>query len=535
MRNNYEKNVITGDAGRDWYGDASDTIRSVTRDDLDAQKMADTLGITSASTGVDTNLGFTVKAMNQRAAGLPVKTGRFPGNMSPLVEDALNGVRNNLGAKRLPFADNLSVSWNPELGSRPVHDIWQGRAFGYTHPDGKPWDAGFSPQQHAFMDENQKFVADRLNRGGKSPHEDWDALKTQAAAWTGAKIKAGDVKLEDAAKHYGDFLDKYKAHGTHEQIPAAGGGQLEGMALQPSQAKQQFSDATSWDNPRGQDSLYSDIGIPTGPSNDALGYFTPQGTGLLETNPARIANPHVSMVENASGNKRVSPESRGLLDAVESLRAYVDHQTAGAWHKTIPTNKAGDFNSIVLNKKLSPEELKQLGKFANENGFFPIQRGDTTVLMHDPYSGITRTGKDLAKELKKGALKDELAKYTNDVHRAFTDSGYLDYEDAVKSQGTGESTRQLFSDLDASPGARDSLTAGSAAGDKALANMARDDAWSKKTGLPIREDVQRAREILAKGGLKALRKALDAGAILPSALLALGVSRQMLMDDENTL
>ena len=87
------------------------------------------------------------------------------------------------------------------MAQYPVHDIWQGRAFGYKTPEGKPWDAGFSPQQHAFMDQQMIAIQDQLNNAKAGGFTDWNPLNTQAGAWTGAKIRSGDLLPSDAAMH----------------------------------------------------------------------------------------------------------------------------------------------------------------------------------------------------------------------------------------------------------------------------------------------------------------------------------------------
>ena len=109
MYADYIDDVELGVAGRDWYKDSSNFIDAVAPEGK-RQAIADITGVTSQGTNVDSNLGFAIKGINQRAAGLPVNTGRFPNNQSPLIEQALDNVRENLGPKRQPFADNLSVS-----------------------------------------------------------------------------------------------------------------------------------------------------------------------------------------------------------------------------------------------------------------------------------------------------------------------------------------------------------------------------------------------------------------------------------------
>ena len=55
---------------------------------------------------------------------------------------------------------------------------------------------------------------------------------------------------------------------------------------------------------------------------------------------------------------------------------------------------------------------------------------------------------------------------------------------------------------------------------KARANMLRDAEIAESTGMPVREDIQRARNILSDGGIDALKKALNDGVVLPAAVMA---------------
>ena len=314
MYQDYISDVELGAGGRNWYNDSSEFVNDVSPEGM-RQSVADITGITSQGTGVDSNLGFAIKGINQRAAGLPVATGRFPNNQSPLIEQALDNVRENLGAKRQPFADNLSVAWNPEMADTPVHDIWQGRSMGYTlpptakYPEGKPWDAGFSPQQHAFMDESMLDIQDQLNTAKALGYDDWGPLSTQAAAWSGAKIRAGDITEADAAKHYGDFANKYAVNATYEQAPGANTGQLEGLLDMPFEDRLAFENAASWVTANGLDDLYSSGGLLAQPTNTMVGAYTPQATGILEINPGQVARP---LVQQAGGE--IIPSNAGLLD-----------------------------------------------------------------------------------------------------------------------------------------------------------------------------------------------------------------------------
>ena len=538
MRRDYIQAVETGVQGADWYDDSSRFLQQVTPQIMEPQQVGDTIGVTSQGTPVDANLGFTVKGFNQRAAGEPVSTGRFPGTQSPLIEKILDGDAPDLGPKRTPFASNVGVAWNPERAIHPVHDIWDGRAFGYRHPDGKPWDAGFSPQQHAFMDEEAKVIIGMLNDKKVGGRTDWDALKAQAAAWTGAKIMAGDVKPEDAAKHYGSYSAKYTANATSEQIPGAGTGVLEGIVDAPLSDRMAYTNdpRSSWRNEAGQDRLYSGAGLLTEPSNTMVGAYTPEGTGVLEINPGEVSRPLVQM-ETVDGQRVISPRDRGILDTAESSRAYVDAQNAGAWHKVVPGAKGGEQTSVFVNMDASPapETMAALSDFASRNGMFAVDTGKGVSLINDPWSdiGANRTGASLGKELK-GDFNSELLAIVGDnvkVDRVKIETGYLDYEEAWRAgQGSGKATAQFLEALDDSPALREKLEPELRR--KAQMNMERDAEVAARTGMPLRDDVQEARRILAEEGLNGLRAAMLKGALLP-AVAAAAIFLPTLFSDEN--
>jgi hypothetical protein len=519
IRKEYEEAAVTGAPGRDWYSDSSEWIEEVAAPGRE-QPVADALGITSAGTGVDTNLGFTVKGVNQMATGLPVDTGRFPNSMGPLLIETAAGNRSHLGPKRQPFADNLSVSWNPEMAHTPVHDIWDGRAWGYVGPNGKPWDAGFSPAQHSFMDDQAQFVIDRMNKNNAGGFNDWNGLNSQAAAWTGAKIKAGDLSPEDAAKHYGDFSTKYQASGTHEQIPGVGTGHLEGMADLPYADREAYTRSASWRNEKGQDRLYSDAGMLVEPTLDGVGAYTPS-SGVLEINPLEVARPLVTTADGA-----VRANEKQLLDIAESSRAYVDAQNAGAWNKVIPESqtKAGDRSSLLVPIEGGPsaDQMGALSELAGNNGMFVIDNGDGVLRMaNDVYSdiGAERTGTTLGKELKKGELKDGLDELGLEAERAKIELGYEDYEEAWQAgEGSEVATKQFLERLDENPEYAARIEG--ALMDKAAANLERDAAIAVEKGLATRQDIQTARKLLSEGGLQALRDAIGKG-ILPAALLGI--------------
>ena len=67
----------------------------------------------------------------------------------------------------------------------------------------------------------------------------------------------------------------------------------------------------------------------------------------LETNAAFVARPLVGFDKTDAGNV-VSSAARGQANAIESLRAYLDAQNAGAWHKTFTDGKTGAIGLALL-------------------------------------------------------------------------------------------------------------------------------------------------------------------------------------------
>lgn len=512
MRANYMKDVIEGIPGRNWYEDSSKWIGEVAPANRE-QAIADTIGVSSQGTGVDSNLGFAVKGVNQYAAGLPVDTGRFPGNQSPLIQNALAGIQQHLGPKRQPFASNLSVDWNPAMAQHPVHDIWQGRAFGYKTPEGKPWDAGFSPQQHAFMDQQMVAIQNQLNKGNVGGYTDWNPLNTQAAAWTGAKIRSGDLASSEAAMHYGDFSPKYQAMATHEQAPGAGIGHIENLLAMPYEERLAFQNAVPWTDERGRDMIYGSGGLLVEPSTKMVGAYTPKGTGILEVNPGEVARP---LVQQSGGS--LIPSDAQMLNIGESSRAFIDAQNAGAWHKIIPDTQtaASERNSLHIPLKSSPtpDQMAKLDQIAKQNGMFAVDTGKGVNLINDPYStiGKERTGVTLSKEIK-GNLGNDLKNVIGDTgQRVKIETGYQDYENLWKEAGKGKATKQFLDNLNTNPYFAQSIEP--ALKQKALANMQRDADFAKRTGGKVREDIQRAREIFAAKGISGLTAALASGVVL---------------------
>jgi len=565
MRKDYIQQVLEGFPGKDWYTEASHWARSVTNSDKEAQRLVDLLALTSQSSGVSTNLGFTVKALTQQALGQKIVTGRFPSRLAEQLE-LLEKLERLSSPKITPFADNLSIAWNKTIASNPVHDIWQGRALGYkgissklyptrkkamesiTNKKGdltgsvikvddgyrtsKTWDSGFSDAQHAFMDREMSTIIEMLNArkvGGKT---DWTPAQAQAAAWTGAQIRAGSLTAEEAAKHYGSFAGRFTAHATTEQIPGKVTGHLEGLSDLPQSQREAYSldPRSSWTDEAGRDALYASTGVPVRESLENVGSFRPSGGGGLEINPGVVARPLVQTAEQAPGKKlgQLTPESRTIL-RLESGRAFIDAQEAGAAHRIIPSSqtKAGERTSLIipLNRKVTWDEMVALDNIAERNGMFVVDSGRGVRLINDPFSEIGKArsqGKiNMNKERKgKGGLFEQVVEAIDEpkgsvqVGVAKIDTVYEDYSTLWKQgEGSGAATTKFIGDMNEVPSIRNATEP--VLQRKAAQNYARDEAMAKSSGLTVRQDIQEARRIFFTKGFAGLEEALNNGAILP--------------------
>lgn len=308
------------------------------------------------------------------------------------------------------------------------------------------------------------------------------------------------------------------AYGTYEQVPGRGVGHLEELIDAPFEQRRLFTidPRSSW-NVDGQDALYAAMGYDTMPSQGMIGAFTPQAGGL-EINPG-MAAPFQLPATEADRARALDRMSRA-----ESVRAYIDAQNAGAGHLVTPlaATPASERTSLIIDMPSSPSrgEMTGLDDLAKTYGFFPVDTGAGMSFINNPFSpqGEARTAtsagqaaKDIARQgtmLSQGAITP-----------ARLDSVFEEYEPLWREPGTGAATRKFLNDVLADEEIAAALEP--TLMQKAEANFLRDMESQRTTGYAVREDIQRARQILASSGLKGLKQALESGAVLPAAAAAI--------------
>jgi hypothetical protein len=546
MRRKFDKLVEKGVEGADWYERARNWNLWMARNDpKKASLLADEEALWSAQSDPNTNLQFALQGHNAYEAGAPLGKVKTTGQANKYIAARDAGVPVKQGPKTGIYKSHLDPSIDP--WHTGTNDIWHARAFGY----GEDFSRGLTAQEHAFLDAETMLAAARANKKKLGGTDTWNAGMVQAAPWVYSKA-VGLMKkypkrfpdlpsaLAEARSTYPEYAPNYVAFGTHEAQPGRGTGHItESETWTPEQRAQYASDPRSqWTDETGRDAIYNALGMYQLPTNEATGYFIHQGQ--LETNPARAARPLVSS-EVGDAGRQVGNADRGMMDAAESLRAYLDAQNAGAWHKYFLGEKAGNSTSvrIPMTRALDEAEMRRLSEVASKHGFGISDTGDGVTLMNN--SSIYAeppgpTAKGLTNLLKKGSPskavpnRGELSRDViaanlplNDVAipgtRVKLDSGYQDYSGAFAAgEGSGQATSKLFGDvkredlpamfakLDESPEIRQA----------ALNRLERDAAQNG-----AREDVQLAREIIAKHGLRGLHWAWEHGVKLPAFLLAM--------------
>ena len=509
--NDYVKGMDQGLPGRNFYTDSSSDILGRTGHNMtEADLLAQNLAILSRANNVGGNTTMSAKAHIQAATGEPIRTGRFPSKDSPPLQEMYDaGQAEYLGHKRDPFATQLGVAYAPERIGRGVNDMHEAELMGY--PTGKVGGA----TQHSFMDEVRARAIDKANQTNLGGFNDWNTGNAQAAAWSGNKIRRGDISAGDAAKSYADYFPGHEANATYEAVSSPVTGHLQGLLDAPFEERLNYTldPHGSWDtSASGRDIGYTVSGLLPGRSVNTVGRFKDSA------NPAIVARPVIGTETTATGERAMTPGSEGALNAVEASRAYFDAQEAAAWHKLMPAKNADAYTGAGLDfgRDFTKADMERIAPLFESKGYDIGSAPDGVTIMAN---SKTPKGKEFSKDIKK-IIKDN----KNAFHGVTTDFGalnsnYINYGDAWKSNIPGSVTKELLKYIDTAPVTGSKLEGSQLYRDTVKARNARDLA-AEKSGLgKVRADMVRAREIFAKDGWNGLRKAAEAG-IVPAVFLS---------------
>lgn len=319
------------------------------------------------------------------------------------------------------------------------------------------------------------------------------------------------------------------AFATSERVPYAGSGHLSGLLDDAAERERYSADPRAqWTDAKGDDILYKALGMEQRPTRPATGvYDPPSGTGV-ETNPATVGMPQTSWHEGD-----VPALDRQKMNAAEAIRAYTDAQGAGAWHVPGAATRGGNSGTSLFIPHSGPaskETLMGMREAGAPHGLPDVVDTGEGITLSNFYPGPPEA------DALKTSLGGDLGEYLRSVsgeepRRRHVASGYRSMfegiEDPVTGQmripepGSGEITKKLEDLLAEYPDAVHQLDTPEFR-QRALSGAALDDATAAQ-GLGVaRPDIQRARRLIGKYGLKGLFDARKAGAAVPSLAALMG-------------
>jgi hypothetical protein len=296
------------------------------------------------------------------------------------------------------------------------------------------------------------------------------------------------------------------AYGTYELAPGVMTRQrpdvLENEAL-----REQFSldPSTSWQTSEGTDTLYDVLGMPQSPTVRMTGIYEPDVPGAaLESNIGFAARPRLQI--GADGNPL--PDQYNAMSGAEAVRAVADTQGAGAWSMPtrptdpqqagalfMPTGSPTDINRLLelreRGAKYGLPDVGDLGEGVLLTNFEGLPLGsDTARALRQPMSlGQGNLGVDLRQALGSSAQPD----------RVGTTGNYIGLEDAwMQPEGSGAVSEALRGYLNQmAPASREAMLEDPRVA-RAFGQRFLRDERARMAGVPVREDVQRAREAIAE-------------------------------------
>jgi len=521
MVNDYVKGMTEGLPGRSFYTESSKDIFARTGQDMtESDLLAQNIAILSRANNVGGNTSMSAKAHIQASTGDPIRTGRFPSKDSPPLQEMYDArTAEYLGHKRDPFATQLGVEYAPERIGRGVNDMHEAELMGY--PSGKVGGA----TQHAFMDEVRARAIAKANEMKLGGFSDWNTGNAQAAAWTGNKIRRGDLSPGDAAKSYATYFPLHEANATYEAVSSPVTGHLQGLLDAPFDARLKYTNDPlgTWNtSASGRDIGYTAAGMLPGQTAETVGRFK------NSANPAFVARPVIGTETAADGQRLMTPGSSRAMTAVEAARAYFDVQEAGAWHKLMPAKSADNYSGASINfgRPFSQSDMEKVAPLFEKKGYYLASAPDgITVMANDG----TPAGKLFADDVR-SILKGNKETFKDaKVDFGALKSNYIDYGDAYKSGVPGSVTNELMRHLEAAPKTAAMLEGNQLYRNTVLRRNER-DAQAAKSGFGVsRADVMKAREIFAKYGWQGLKDAAKAGTV-PAVFMSVNSDNSMGLD-----
>lgn len=296
------------------------------------------------------------------------------------------------------------------------------------------------------------------------------------------------------------------AFGTYELAPGVMTRHRQDiLADEAERARFSTDPATSWRTGAGTDLLYDVMGLPQSRTVGMTGIYTPDIPGAQrESNIGFAARPRLSVDEFGDP----VPEDYATMSAAEAVRAVADTQGAGAWSMPtlpadpeaagalfIPTGSATELDRILelgeLGRPYGLPDIADLGEGVLMTNFEGLPSGAATraALSRPMTLGQSNLTMDVKRVLGPSARPDRIG----------TTGGYIGLEKSwMQPEGSGAVSEQLRGYLDALPVSRREMVLEDPRVAQAFGQRFLRDEEARLMGIPVREDVQRAREAIAE-------------------------------------
>jgi hypothetical protein len=442
----------------------------------------------------------------------------------------------NLGKKTGPYAEAKDPTVPEGSLFKTANDIWHGRVMGY----GEDFDRGFTPQEHGYLTGENLLLAERAKardvEAGVDRGVEWTPRSAQAATWTAKRkeqyvaealkraekegktpdIPAIEAEAEAAAKAgIPEAVARHKAYLTQEARTGANVGHLpmenaEGALIE---------DYTRRAIPE-REPIFDALNLYSGPTTETRGFYR-NSAGEVERNPG-AANALLAS-SDVSGAPKTRPADRAALDYAARVNAVLRGQESVGHSRFFPEGmgkqRAGDMNAVMVEHgPLTTEARAKLESAAEAAGASPINYGDQTMLVQFGDAGpVAGNTKAVIEALRKGGVEGKVARGTAETG--------LEESGLSAPEGSGRATKALLKrskELGREVEGLETRTAGAVSGAAEAMNKL-DAEIAKSTGKKTRADLFKLREILAGGGLPALRSYVKkfGSAGLPAVVLAM--------------
>lgn len=296
------------------------------------------------------------------------------------------------------------------------------------------------------------------------------------------------------------------AYGTYELAPGVMTRHRQDV-LEDEALRDQFSldPSTSWQTPEGTDTLYDVLGMPQSPTVRMTGIYKPDVPGAVEeSNIGFAARPRLDI----GSDGYPLADQYNAMSGAEAVRAVADTQGAGAW--SMPTRPSDPEQAGALFMPTgSPTDIQRLLKLRERGANYGLSDvadlGEGVVLTN--FDGLP-LGSETTRALRQPVSLSQ-GNLGLDIRRILGSStrpeqigmtgGYIGLEDAwMQPEDSGAVSEALRGYLDQmAPRSREAMLEDPRVAQAFGQRFLRDE-QARMAGVPVRDDVQRAREAIAE-------------------------------------